>query len=79
MSTVQPFSFLFSPTKSSVAEQTAVFDRQLERKLYCEVATAMKGAKLDDAVVAIYSYRPERDLPGTGSGRKNRRKYTFPG
>lgn len=43
--------------------------------LYCETATAITGADLDDAVMGVYHFRPEPDLPRTADSRRQGRKY----
>lgn len=78
MSTMRSFNFVFSASQSRVAEQKNVIDPHLERQLYCEVANALKGGEFDEAVLEVYSFVPERDLPTASRSRKRQRKYAFP-
>jgi hypothetical protein len=79
MSTARSFSFPFSAAQSTAAEGRTIVDPRRERQLYCEVASAMKGNAFDEAVVEVYSSRPERDLPSPRNSRRAQRKYSLPG
>jgi hypothetical protein len=46
--------------------------------IYCEVATAAPGADLDEAVLAVYNYRPEAHQPEAADSRRGQRKYKIP-
>jgi hypothetical protein len=74
MSAVRSVSFPFRPSSAQPAENKAVVDRDFERKLYLEQVSALQGSDFDDAVLAVYSYRPERELPQAKDSRRRQRK-----
>ncbi len=78
MSAVQSVSFSFRPSSAQPAEKTAVVDRDFERQLYLEAVSALQGCDFDEAVMAVYSYRPERELPQAKDSRRRERKYLIP-
>jgi hypothetical protein len=78
MSAVQSVSFPFRASSAQPAEKTAVVDRDFERQLYLEAVAALQGCDFDEAVVAVYSYRPERELPQAKDSRHRQRKYLIP-
>jgi len=78
MSVARSVSFPFLPSSAQPAEQTTVLDSHFERQFYIEVVSVLQGSDFDSAVVAVYSYRPERELPRAEDSRTRQRKYLFP-
>jgi hypothetical protein len=74
MSAVRSVSFPFRLSSAQPAENTAVVDRDFERQLYMEQVSALQGRDFDEAVMAVYSYRPERELPQAKDSRRRQRK-----
>ena len=54
-----------------------MIDRDLEHQMYLEVVSALRGSEFDEAVCAVYSYRPERELPQAKDSRRAQKKYLF--
>jgi hypothetical protein len=75
MSTAVQLARVVLPSSAQPAERTAVLDRELEHKLYVETVSALAGCDFDEAVVSVYSYRPEREMPRAQDSRRNLRKY----
>ncbi len=65
--------FPFQSTSAQPADQSTVLDGALERQLYAETVSALQGCEFDEAVVAVYSYRPERELPQATDIRRRRK------
>lgn len=78
MSATRSFSFPFQASSTQTADETVVLDEGLERRLYMEVVCALQGAELDEAVVAIYSDEPARDMPTIRDSRRSFRRYSSP-
>lgn len=76
-SAVQLARFPFQRSSAQTAEPTMVLDRELEHHLYIEVVSALRGSAFDEAVCAVYSYRPEREVPQAKDCRRAQKKYLF--
>ena len=76
-SAVQLARFPFQRSSAQPAESTTILDRDLEHHLYVEVVSALRGSEFDEAVCAVYSYRPERELPQAADSRRRQKKYLF--
>lgn len=75
MSTAAQLARVIMPSSAQPADRTVVLDRELEHKLYFETVAALTGCEFDEAVVSVYTYRPERELPCAKDSRRNLRKY----
>jgi hypothetical protein len=78
MSAARSVSFPFNPSSAQPAEQTAVLDRKFERQFYIEAVSVLRDSDFDSAVMAVYSYRPERELPRAEDSRTRHRRYLIP-
>jgi len=76
-SAVQLARFPFQRSSAQAAEPTTMIDRDLEHQMYLEVVSALRGSEFDEAVCAVYSYRPERELPQAKDSRRAQKKYLF--
>jgi hypothetical protein len=77
MSAVQSARFMFHRSNAQASEPKVVLDRDLERQLYVEVVSALRGSEFDETVCDAYSYRPERELPQAKDSRRQQKKYLF--
>ena len=77
MSAARSFSFPFQPSSTQTADEKLVLDVGLGRQLYMEAVCILQGADFDESVMAVYSYRPERELPRARDSRRRERKYLF--
>ena len=56
-------SFPFQNSTAQPAAVTVVLDSGLEQKLYMEAVAVLRDSEFDNAVMAVYLSRPERELP----------------
>lgn len=66
MSSTAQLARVILPSSAQPAEHIAVMDQELEHRLYLEAVCAVQGCDFDEAVIGVYSYRPERELPRAG-------------
>jgi|HubBroStandDraft_4_1064222.scaffolds.fasta_scaffold728536_2 hypothetical protein len=78
MSAARSVSFPFQHSSTQTAAVTVVLDRELEQKMYMEVVAVLCDSDFDNTVMAVYSGRPERELPQAKDSRDRGKKYLFP-
>jgi hypothetical protein len=78
MSAARSVNFPFQYSSTQPAAVTVVLDRELETKMYMEVVAMLRDSDFDNTVMAIYSGRPERELPQAKDSRDRGKKYLFP-
>jgi hypothetical protein len=78
MSSARSVSFPFQHSSAQPAAATVVVDREFEHQLYMEVVAVLRDSEFDNAVMTVYSSRPERELPQAKDSRDQGKKYLFP-
>lgn len=78
MSSARSVSFPFQYSSAQPAADTVVVDRALEQRLYMEVVSVLRDSEFDSAVMAVFSSRPEREIPQAKDSRDYGKKYLFP-
>ena len=74
----QSVRYPFPASSAQPAGEKTVLDQDLERALYMEAVCYLQDSDFDHAVVAVYQYRPERELPNPSDSRRTGIKYLFP-